>query len=74
MPRFKIYLNDETAQKLEERVKESKLSRSRVIANALKETSPFTSAMATRRKLAEMIGFQLPADDAERPATTKKKH
>jgi predicted transcriptional regulator len=64
MPKFTIYLDEETARDLARRAKVDKLSKSRVVANALKETTgrkPNAEARKmpdaeVRRRLAELGG------------------
>jgi predicted transcriptional regulator len=56
MPQLTIYLDDETAKDLEKRAKTGKLSKSRVVADALKETNRQHRDAEIRKKLAEMCG------------------
>lgn len=56
MPQLTIYLDEETAKSLAKRAKAGKLSKSRVVADALKEADARETTNDVRLLLAELAG------------------
>jgi hypothetical protein len=82
MPQLTIYLDEETAKDLAKRAKAGKLSKSRVVADLLKETNPRETASDVRQMLAELAGSMPDFPSIEeirgsswdpKPSTKKKK-